>query len=76
MNNERRKKIDDLMTKLDELKTELSDIAADERDYFDNMPEKLQAGARGQKADAAADILEEGEQTLDDLIASLGDATE
>lgn len=47
---------------------ELIEQAKDEeRDYYENMPESLQQGDRGQQADNAATLLEEAFEALDGL---------
>lgn len=43
----------------------LNDIAGEERDKFDNMPEGLQNGGRGQEMQDAADGLESAACTLE-----------
>lgn len=86
MNNERRKEIKLAISLLEAVKDKLADaqnIVETERDgereYYDNMPENLQQGDRGQAADAAADALGEVFDALDgldvdDLITKLNEA--
>lgn len=71
MNNARRKAIDgliqraqELATATQELITEIEAIRDEEQDYFDAMPESLQGGEKGQKA-------EEAISQLDDAISGL-----
>jgi hypothetical protein len=71
MNNERRKAIAAVVKQLEgwpdieELKGELETIRDDEQEAFDNMPESLQQGERGQAAEAAVNALQEAIDMLD-----------
>jgi prefoldin subunit 5 len=90
MNDKRRKAISAIVDRIDALKalaadiqTDIETLAGEERDYLDNMPESLQGGDKGQKAEAAADALDEAYEsvgeldgTLDEVISSLNTATE
>lgn len=81
MNNERRKalgklkeQISDLRVKLDELignaadlHSELEGLKDEEQEYFDNMPESLQGGDKGQTAEEAIQNLETALEKLDEL---------
>lgn len=65
MNNERRKTLAALRDRMTELQSQvttlaedLQDVCNEEQDYFDNMPESLQDGDKGQKAQAAIDLME------------------
>lgn len=71
MNNQRRKEINEIAARiagLQEIAREiigaLESIRDDEQDYFDNMPEGLQAGERGEKAENAI-------SALDDVISDI-----
>lgn len=76
MNNERRKEIDKARALLEEAKEILDQCASDERDYYDNMPENMQSGEKGQKAEEAADALEEASGEIDNILGNLDTATE
>jgi hypothetical protein len=71
MNNERRKAISAVVKQLeqfpdlDELQNELETIRDDEQEVFDNMPESLQQGERGQASEAAISALQEAIDMLD-----------
>lgn len=65
MNATRRKQIEALKEKLEILKGEASSLADElatlrdeEQEYYDNMPEGLQSGEKGEKAQTAIDALE------------------
>jgi len=92
MNAQRRKRLaeaaallqqaNDKKTELDELleqaKSIIEEVASEEREYYDNMPESLQNGERGSRADEVASNLEgielEFTLDLDDVISTLEDA--
>ncbi len=76
MNNERRTKLAALRDRMSELQdqactliTDLQDILNEEQEYLDNMPESLQEGEKGEKAQAAIDL-------MDDLINSITEFTD
>ncbi len=65
MNAQRRKKLEILKERLTILMGEASSLGDDlaelrneEQDYFDNMPESLQGGDKGQKAEEAISAME------------------
>jgi chromosome segregation ATPase len=74
MNNDRRKQIEALRTRLEqiladieEVRIDLTSIENDEQEYFDNMPESLQAADKGDKASAAIDALASAASDLEDI---------
>lgn len=74
MNNDRRKTIDslireanDLKGQIDSLQEQVEAVLDEEREYFDNMPESLQQGERGQAAEEAVSALEEAANMLGDF---------
>lgn len=78
MNKDRRKAIGAIAVQLDKLRSMIEDLKSDaeslrdeERDYFDNMPESLQQGDRGQAAEAAADALDEAVSELENIDSSI-----
>lgn len=76
MNKERRKAIEAITAKLDELKGEIETLQQEEQDYFDNMPESFQNDDKGERAQAAADALQEAIDQCDEAINSLNTAGE
>ena len=80
MNKARRTAIADLIRQLDdipdlnELATAARELASEEQDYFDNMPESLQGGEKGQAAEQAASALEELADALEQAASALEDA--
>ncbi len=89
MNKERRKAIEALKDQIRALATAAAGVASEvealrdeEQDYFDNIPESLQSGDRGQASEAAISSLEYALSSLEDIetaaegaIQSLDDAT-
>ena len=67
MNAERRTRLKELHDRITQLGGELDNLRDEEQEAFDNMPESLQSGSRGEKA-------EEGLQSMSDSIGSLEDA--
>jgi len=76
MNKTRRKAIDDILAKLEELAPRVEDLASEEREAFDAMPESLQSGDRGQSSEAAADELEDAFASLEEAVVYLRNASE
>lgn len=76
MNAERRKAINAIKETLEGAKSELETLAQEERDAFDNMPEGMQQGDKGQKMEAAAEALDEAVSNVDDVLAQLETAVE
>lgn len=76
MNAARRKEIEKAQAMIEEAKSILETCASDEREYFDNMPENMQGGDRGQAAEAAADALDEAVSNLEDAAGNCDSACE
>lgn len=78
MNNDRRKALQEAIAKLADVKDILSEIEgivetakSEEQEYKDNMPEGLQQGEKGEKADAAIDALESAYSNLETIASEL-----
>lgn len=76
MNQERRKtlaalrdRMSELQSQVSELITDLQDVINEEQEYLDNMPESLQEGEKGEKAQAAIDL-------MDNLISDMSTFTD
>ena len=67
MNNESRKRIENLIKQFNILKRELQDILDDEQFSFDNMPENLQGSMRGMISEEAIEYLQEAIDTLENI---------
>ena len=71
MNNERREKIKKAAGQLDDLKNELETLKDEEQEYYDNMPESLRGGEKGEAAQSAIDNLDSALSELDSAIQSV-----
>lgn len=77
MNAKRRKKIEKLLfTQLEDIKTAIESIRDEEEEAYDNLPESLQDGERGDKMQEAMDNLENAASGIDDVLDYLNDATD
>lgn len=86
MNNERRKtlqqiirELNEVFERLEEIKGDLENVRDEEQEAFDNMPESLQNGDRGQAAEAAISALDNALDYFpepDDLVNSIEEAME
>ena len=74
MNNNRRARIQALIDKLEDIKEDIDSIKDEEQGYYDNMPESIQAGERGDKAQEAIDNLESTLDYLNDVTGFLEEA--
>jgi hypothetical protein len=86
MNAARRKSLSsaiDLIEKFksdfEEVKSIIADEASAEREYYDNMPENMQSGDKGEAASAAADALDDAAGTLgncdiDEVLSKIDEA--
>lgn len=76
MNAERRKQIEKASALLEDAKQILETVAQEERDYFDNMPENMQSGEKGWKADDAAETLAEAAEACAEIVGNIEQAGE
>lgn len=76
MNNARRKEIDKLTAQIEEIKEAIEALRDEEQEAFDNMPESLQYGERGEKMQSAIDALEYAADDLQECLDHLSEASE
>ncbi len=76
MNAQRRKEITEVIGKLGDLAAEVRGLGEEEREYYDNMPESIQSGEKGERADDVAQMLEEAADSLDEVLGQLEEAAE
>jgi len=74
LNKERRKTIEAIITGLDELKCQIEDAHSEEEEYLENMPEGLQAGAKGEAAQNAMTEMENATDSIQEAIDALNTA--
>lgn len=75
MNANRRKRIDAILEKLSYLRGDVEELQSEEQESFENMPESLQQGERGEKAQQAADALQCAVDGFDEITTNLEEAT-
>jgi len=73
MNNARRKKIEDITTRIETLVTDLEEIRDDEQSAFDSIPESLQESEKGETMQAHIENLESCVSSLNDVLSYLSE---
>ena len=76
MNKIRRQQLTEIQAELEALKERIECLQQEEQDYFDNMPESLQGGEKGDKAQEHIDAIEYCANTLDDVISGITEIVE
>lgn len=76
MNKERRKRIEDVISKLESLKDEVYEILEEETEYRDNIPENLQQSERYEKADNSCTQLDFAFDYIGEVAEYLNDSIE
>lgn len=76
MNKERRKRLDEVMALVSEARRQLEEVAGEEREAVDNLPDGLRESERGERMEEIADSLEEAVSSLEELEASLEECKE
>lgn len=74
MNNARRTKIEKLHSRLRDIIDLINELVDEEREAFDNLPESLQEGERGEAMEEAIDCLESAACSAEEAIDYLIDA--
>ena len=76
MNKDRRKRIQTIKDQLLKLQLEIEEIKDEEQNAYDNIPESLQNGEKGEKMSEAIDNLESGYESLNDIVEYLDESVE
>lgn len=76
MNNARRKEIEKITADLEEIKERIEALQEEEQNAFDNLPESIQYGERGDKMQSAIDNLEYAADNIQDCLDNLCEASE
>lgn len=71
MNKQRRKDIGRAVALLEEANAIIQQAGEEEREYYDNMPESIQGGEKGDKADGDAQILEDAQNEIESQVEYL-----
>lgn len=74
MNRIRRKALNDIKDQIEMLRCSLEQLAEEEEEYRDNMPENLQGSERYEKADEACDSLNSALDSLDEAVEYIDEA--
>lgn len=74
MNRTRREKIDSLIEQLDVLKSDIESLTDDEQTAYENLPETIQTGNRGELMMSAIDNLESAVSSVEEAIDYLNEA--
>ena len=72
MNKQQRKKLSDMLDEIAGYVSTLEEMAEEEQEKYDNMPESLQDSERGQAIQEAADNLQQAADDLQDWIDETG----
>lgn len=67
MNKQRRKDLLDVAEHLQDALDRLLEVRDEEQEAFDNMPESLQYGSRGDAMQEAIDTMDEWESEIDEI---------
>lgn len=70
MNEERRKKIKEAINHIDNGLNLLNEVQSDEQDAFDNLPENMQSGEKGENMQGALDSIQ---SAIDNVESAIGD---
>ena len=76
MNKERRKILEEAYRLIDQGRDMIENVAGEERDTFDNMPEGFQNGERGQRISEIADNLDEVVGALQEALDTIDEAVQ
>lgn len=76
MNKERRRRLNELQGKIEEIVSIIEDVQGEEQDAYDNLPENMRDGDKGQAMDAAIDEMNNAVQSLNEALSSIESAQE
>lgn len=72
MNKARRATIRQIISRLESQREDIESVLSDEQEAFDNLPEGLQCGERGEAMETTIDYLENASGNLSVVIEELG----
>ncbi|MFV0419296.1 MAG: hypothetical protein ACK5KT_11270 [Dysgonomonas sp.] len=76
MNAQRRKQLENIISKLEELKNDIEMTRDAEQEAYDNLPEGLQVSFRGESIESAVGALDSAYDSIEDTINNLQEAIE
>lgn len=71
MNAKRRKWLEKIISQLEDLQQEVQEMAGQERECFENLPDSLQESERGETMEENADDLDETDTDFESLLDTL-----
>lgn len=74
MNKQTRKKLSEIIETLQEQQSAISEIADEEQDKADNMPENMQMSDRHDEFEEIASMLTDASDSLEDVIGQIQEA--
>lgn len=74
MNKGRRKQLAEIAEQLQELRDRIEQLQEEEQDGFDNLPESLQQGERGQAMEQAVEQMGTALDCIDEAVQALEEA--
>ena len=75
MNKERRKRIESLQDQIAEIQADLQWLKEEEEEAYDNLPDGIRDGERGDAMQEAIDAMENADNALQEAYDYLTDAT-
>ena len=75
MNKQRRKALAEVQEALTVVQDALETLKSEEEDYYDNMPESIQDGMRGEVAQEAINALDDALSNISEAAEYIGAAT-
>lgn len=76
MNKQKRKRIGEAVTLIEQAKDIIEEVSGDEEETFENLPESLQYGERGEAMQTAVDNMQTAVGSLEEAVNSLEEAAE
>lgn len=76
MNMDRRKQLDAISQILADAREQIEALRDEEQDYYDNMPEGIQSGEKGDTAEAAVSAMDDAISSIEEAEQSLTDAAQ
>ena len=73
MNKQRRKRLEDVVSRLEECMSDLEFIKEEEQEAYDNLPESIQYSERGELMQEIADDIDYAISDLDQVIDSVNE---
>lgn len=74
MNKARRKAIENLSEQLEEIQSAIQELRDEEEEAYDNLPESLQEGEKGDAMQEAIEYLDNADSFIEDAKDALNDA--